>query len=132
MVKTSLLNSNDANRLFVEEIKSSASGLLGRTDAYDIITTELSYNNHGNENVFGNLNRYIEEPFSMDISDVISADSPLPCPVNEEEMGNPIGELQELCQKNMWPQPNYDFTLYQNKHETTCSLKLWKWTVTGA
>ena len=41
--------------------------------------------------------------------------------------GNPVGELQELTQKNLWAPPVYDFTSEQgppHAREFVCTVKL--------
>ena len=43
------------------------------------------------------------------------------------ESGNPVGELQELTQKNLWAPPVYDFTSEQgppHAREFVCTVKL--------
>lgn len=51
---------------------------------------------------------------------------------HRDDEGNFVGQLQELCQKNMWPPPTYEFTtLPQPVHEYHCVAKLWKWNCEG-
>ena len=54
-------------------------------------------------------------------------------PVNSM-IGNPVGELQELTQKRLWPPPIYDFTSEQgppHAREFICTVRLWKFTEQG-
>lgn len=56
-----------------------------------------------------------------------------PLPVNSMA-GNPVGELQELTQKRLWPPPIYDFTSEQgppHAREFICTVRLWKFTEQG-
>ncbi len=49
-------------------------------------------------------------------------------------VGNPVGELQELTQKRLWPPPIYDFTSEQgppHAREFICTVRLWKFTEQG-
>ena len=49
-------------------------------------------------------------------------------------IGNPVGELQELTQKRLWPPPIYDFTSEQgppHAREFICTVRLWKFTEQG-
>lgn len=44
-------------------------------------------------------------------------------------LGNPVGELQELTQKRLWPPPIYDFTSEQgppHARQFICTVRLWK------
>lgn len=53
---------------------------------------------------------------------------------DEAEAGNPVGQLQELCQHKFWPQPYYSFAMetgpFHNR-EFSCDVTLWKWSVQG-
>ncbi|THD20046.1 Interferon inducible double stranded [Fasciola hepatica] len=55
--------------------------------------------------------------------------------MHREEESNFVGQLQELCQKNMWPPPTYEFVtvsrLIPAMHEYHCRVSLWKWTCEG-
>jgi RISC-loading complex subunit TARBP2 len=48
-------------------------------------------------------------------------------PTNDAMVGNPVGELQELTQKRLWPPPVYEFTSEQgppHAREFVCTVKL--------
>ncbi|CAH8544736.1 unnamed protein product [Heterobilharzia americana] len=53
----------------------------------------------------------------------------------ELDEGNFVGQLQELCQRKIWPPPSYEFlTIPQSipsGNEYSCKVRLWKWTHTG-
>lgn len=70
----------------------------------------------------------------MDSLDDIELDG-LPNKIKQEEEGNFVGQLQDLCQKNTWPPPSYEFlTIPQSTpsgNEYSCKVRLWKWTHTG-
>ena len=54
-------------------------------------------------------------------------------PVNPM-IGNPVGELQELTQKRLWPPPIYDFPSEQgppHARDFICTVRLWKFTEQG-
>nr|VZI48139.1 unnamed protein product [Spirometra erinaceieuropaei] len=48
---------------------------------------------------------------------------------------NSVGELQEYCQKNMWPSPVYEFNeclpSLTDGYKYHCTVKLWKWKCSG-
>lgn len=48
---------------------------------------------------------------------------------------NSVGELQEYCQKNMWPSPVYEFNeclpSLTEGYKYHCTVKLWKWKCSG-
>lgn len=51
--------------------------------------------------------------------------------VEDEEslVGNPVGELQEMTQKNLWPPPIYDYTSEQgppHAREFICTVRLFQ------
>lgn len=52
-----------------------------------------------------------------------------------DEDENYVGQLQELCQKNMWPPPTYTFNDGQNSNRSAneyyCKVSLWKWNQTS-
>jgi RISC-loading complex subunit TARBP2 len=59
---------------------------------------------------------------------------PIPQSPNDSMVGNPVGELQELTQKRLWPPPIYEFTSEQgppHAREFICTARLWKLTETG-
>ncbi|KAK4471227.1 hypothetical protein MN116_004675 [Schistosoma mekongi] len=69
----------------------------------------------------------------MDSLDDVELDG-LPNRIKQEEEGNFVGRLQELCQKNIWPPPSYEFLTIQSTpsgNEYGCKVRLWKWTHTG-
>lgn len=48
--------------------------------------------------------------------------------------GNPVGELQEVTQKRMWPPPVYDFTSEQgppHAREFVCTVRLFNFAEQG-
>lgn len=52
--------------------------------------------------------------------------------IQREEEENYVGRLQELCQKNIWPPPVYEFALTKNPvHKYHCIARLWKWNCSG-
>lgn len=55
--------------------------------------------------------------------------------MHREEESNFVGQLQELCQKNMWPPPSYEFVTVSHPipvlYEYHCRVSLWKWTCEG-
>jgi len=47
--------------------------------------------------------------------------------VSDDQEGNPVGELQELTQKKLWPPPVYEFTTEQgppHAREFVCTIRL--------
>lgn len=61
--------------------------------------------------------------------------SELPSSLRYDDEGNYIGQLQELCQKNAWPPPTYEFVdlpqFCTSGQEYSCRVRLWKWSHTG-
>ncbi|VDP91072.1 unnamed protein product [Echinostoma caproni] len=55
--------------------------------------------------------------------------------MHREEESNFVGQLQELCQKNTWPPPTYEFITMSHPipvmHEYHCRVRLWKWVCEG-
>ncbi|CAL8076773.1 unnamed protein product [Calicophoron daubneyi] len=55
--------------------------------------------------------------------------------MHREEEANYVGQLQELCQRNMWPPPSYEFVTITQALPITqkyhCRVKLWKWECEG-
>ena len=45
----------------------------------------------------------------------------------DDTLGNPVGELQEMTQKRLWPPPTYEFTSEQgppHAREFICTVRL--------
>nr|CAH8848904.1 unnamed protein product [Trichobilharzia regenti] len=70
----------------------------------------------------------------MDTLDDAELDG-IPSKIKQQEEGNFVGRLQELCQKNIWPPPSYEFLdvapCLPSGNEYSCKVRLWKWTHTG-
>ncbi|KAA3678588.1 RISC-loading complex subunit TARBP2 [Paragonimus westermani] len=73
--------------------------------------------------------------FTSEFLDSLEIDNPefAAYRTHRDDEGNFVGLLQELCQKNMWPPPTYEFTsLSQPTHEYHCVARLWKWACEGS